>query len=145
MAVSMKITGLRETLRAFRDLPKDATRELKDANIGISSDLAGKIADAARASSKQSALVAPTVRARRDRLPVVVAGGNKRVGRNRVPAYKVLFGANFGASRLKQFRSHRGAGEDDYWFFKTAEDNQPRIEAEWLKAADRVLDQWGRA
>lgn len=142
--LSLRITGLRETIRAFRDLPKDADRELRDANQDISDDLATEIAEAAAGSSAQSALMARTVKARRGRTPSVAAGGAARVGRHNAPAFKILFGANFGATYLKQFRPHRGAGDDDYWFYSTAEKAQPRVDARWGEAADRIVSEWGR-
>lgn len=144
ITVRVKIDGARETLAAFRQLPKDASNELRDANQKISEVLAAKIRAAAESSSGQSALVAPGIKARRDRLPTVEAGGKRKVGRNRKPMDKILFGANFGATYLKQFRRHRGAGDDDYWFFSTVEANEPQIVADWERAADRVLDAWGR-
>lgn len=144
ITVRVRIEGARETLAAFRQLPKNASNELRDANQKISEDLASKIRAAAESSSKQSALVAPGIKARRDRVPTVEAGGKRRVGRNRKPMDKILFGANFGATYLKQFRPHRGAGEDDYWFFSTVKANESRIAAAWDQAADRVLEAWGR-
>lgn len=151
ITVRLSITGARETLRAFRDLPKDASKELRDANQAISEDLAGLIAAAARGSDAQSAAVAPTVKARRDRLPTVVAGGKRRAtkqrrrskGQDPTTASDILFGSNFGATYLPQFRPHNGgAGSDDYWFFRTVEREEPRIVSEWEDAADRVLREW---
>jgi hypothetical protein len=145
ISVSLKIDGVHETLAAFRRLPKEATAALRDANQEISEDMADKIRSAARSSDAQSALVAPGIKARRDRVPSVQVGGKKKVGRNRVPLDKILFGANFGATYLKQFRRHNGgAGSDDYFFFSTVEENEPRIAKAWTDAADKVLDQWGR-
>lgn len=151
IAVRLRITGARETLAAFRQLPKDASKELRDANQQISTDLADKIRAAAESSSPQSAAVAPSIKARRDRVPSITAGGGRLAtkqrrrsrGQAKTTAGKLVFGANFGASYLKQFRRHSGAGEDDYWFFRTVEDNEARIVDEWTQAADRVLNQWG--
>lgn len=152
ITVRVKIDGARETIAAFQRLGKDASAELRDASKEISTDLANKIRAAASSSDDQSALMVPTIRAQRDRVPSVVAGGNRRVGRQSrrssgqkfTVASDLLFGANFGASRLDQFRSHRGAGEDDYWFFHTVEANQERIAKTWTDAADRLLSAWGR-
>lgn len=143
ITVKVRISGVRETIRAFRQLPKDANDELRKRSQAIASDLATKIASAARSSSAQSALVAGTVKAMRDRVPVVQAGGNRKVGRKRKPAHKVLFGANFGATYLKQFRPHRAGGTDDYWFFSTVEANEGRIDQEWNAAADEIIHRWG--
>ena len=138
------VRGLRETIAAFRNLPKDASNELRDATQQVSRDVAERISRAARASSRQAALMAKTVKARRDRVPVVQAGGATRVGRNRNPAYKILFGANFGARYLKQFRPWRAAGTRDYFFFSSVEDMEPEINQRWIATADTVLRRWGQ-
>jgi hypothetical protein len=151
ISVRLRIDGARETLAAFRKLPKEASAALRDANQEISGDLAEKIRNAALGSSPQSAAVAPSIKARRDRVPSITAGGGRLAtkqarrsrGQAKTTAGKLVFGANFGATYLHQFRRHSGAGEDDYWFFRTIEDNEQRIVREWTQAADRVLSQWG--
>jgi hypothetical protein len=148
----VKITGVAEMRRAFRRLPKAASVALKDRSGNIAFDLAQLIRNSAVGSSRQSSAVAKTVKARRDRVPVVEAGGGQRATRQRrvssgqgpTKAYHLLFGANFGASRLRQFRPHRGAGSDDYWFFSTVEDNTEQIDAEWGRAVDDVAQEWAR-
>jgi hypothetical protein len=144
ISLHLHMTGVRETVAAFKKLPKNATAELRDANQSIADSLDDKISTAARGSSKQSALVARGVKSRRDKVPSVQAGGATKVGSNRRPLHKILFGANFGAKFLPQFRPHRGAGEDDYWFYSTIQDNKEQIFKEWADAADRVLKEWGR-
>lgn len=136
LVVTLRIEGARETLRAFKSLPKEADAALRDASQRIAQTLAGRIKTAARSEGRQAALLASTVKARRDRLPAVVAGGVKRVGRNRKPAYKLLFGSEFGSNRLKQFKPHLGRGS--YWFFRTVEDGQSDLSRQWSKAADEV-------
>lgn len=143
LSIRVSVTGARETIAAFRKLPKEASKELRDASTRISEVEAHKIRSAAESSSKQSALVAPGIRARRDRLPSIVVGGSRRVGRNRKPLNKIMFGANFGATSLSQFRPHRGAGDEDYWFFRTAEQDIPRMVDQWGQAVDKVLRRWG--
>lgn len=152
ISVSVRIEGGRETLRAFSKLGKEASKALRDANKEISRDLAEKIRAAAEASDDQSAAVAPSIRARSDRVPSVQAGGGRRAthqrrrsrGQDYTRASDLIYGANFGATFLHQFRPHNGgAGQDDYWFFRTVEANQPRITAVWVETADRLLSEWG--
>lgn len=143
ISVTVDNRDVRRILRAFRDLPKHATNELRDANQAISESLAKRIAGAARASDAQSALIAPTVRAQRDRTPSVVAGGSRRVGSRRTPAYKVLFGSEFGGTYWRQFRPHQGSGS--FWFFTTVEDNQDEVLTVWARVAESVAREWGSA
>jgi hypothetical protein len=133
ISISLHVEGARETLAAFRRLPKDANNALRDRSLELAQALATKVASAARSDSGQSALIAPTVKARRDRIPFIEAGGSTRVGRNRVPAYKVIFGSEFGARTLPQYRPHVGKGS--YWMFKTVEANEAEIMSTWMKAA----------
>lgn len=143
-AFTMRIQaeGLTETLSAFRKLPKDATKALRDGTLEISQKLAAKARQAAMSDfAPQSKLVAPTVKAVKDRVPAIQAGGAKRVGRHRVPAYKVLFGSEFGANRYPQFhRSHQG--QEGAWFFPIVEANQAQVMAQWRKAADDIIDEF---
>lgn len=152
LVVRIRLTGVPEMRAAFRRLPKEANRALKDRSNKIATVLAGRIRSSATSSSAQSAAVAKSVKARRDRVPVVVAGGTVRVtherrsSRGQLPTWAsdLLFGANFGANHLKQFRSHRGAGSDDYWFFSTIKRSQSQIDNEWGQAVDDVAQEWGR-
>lgn len=137
LSIRLKIDGAEQLLRAFRDLPKDATEELRVKSLEISQWMAQKATSAGRSQGKQAALVATTVKARRDKTPVVVAGGAKRLGRNKAPAGKLLFGSEFGSNRLKQYKKHIGTGS--YWFFKSVQDNQPEIEKQWLEAAEQII------
>lgn len=137
LTVSLHVTGAREALAVFRRLPKEASASLRDRTLALAQTLAIRVAAGARADSPQSALMAPTVRARRDRVPAIEAGGMTRVGRNQAPAYKILFGSEFGARTLRQFRPHVGRGS--YWMFKTVEANESAIGAAWLKVADDIV------
>lgn len=141
LTVTIRIDGVRETLAAIAALPKDAQNELRDA----AKDLAEDLAAAARASAidegSQAALLAVTVKPARDRVPVVVAGGTKRLGRNRKPAFKLLFGSEFGSHRLEQYKPHIGTA--GYWFFPTIEQESAAIADRWLQAADNVVERFG--
>lgn len=145
LVVNVKIDGLRETLAAFRALPKDASAEMRDEAGKIAADMAGWISSAARSDSRQSALVADTVKVRRDRVPVVEIGGTAKVGtgtgRNKARAYQILFGANFGSRSFRQFRGWAGKG-NDYFVFTNIEAHEHEIETRYLDAADRVIAKW---
>lgn len=152
ISVRVKIDGARQTLAAFRKLGTDATKALKDANQEISKDLAEKVRNAARSSDAQSAAVAPSIKAKRDRIPSITAGGTRMAtrqrhrskGQRKTTAGDLVFGANFGATYLPQFRRHNGgAGSEDYWFFSTVEDNEAAMIKDWTDAADRLLNEWG--
>jgi hypothetical protein len=138
LTVNVSTAGVRETLRAFNALPKDAANELRNASLDLARELAASATAAGVAEGSQAALVATTVKASRDRVPAVTAGGTKRLGSNRKPAWKLLFGSEFGSNRYTQFpRAHQGS--DGIWFFPAIEANAPRIAARWQEAADAVI------
>lgn len=138
LVVSLKIDGVRETLAAFRGMPKEANNALRDAANDIARDLAVDAKAAGVAEGSQAALVAGTVRVVRDRVPVLQAGGTKRLGSRKAPAWKLLFGSEFGSNRFTQF-PHTHQGTDGLWFFPTIEDNAASISRRWNAAADEVI------
>jgi hypothetical protein len=141
ITLTIQVDGATELLRAFNRMPKDANNALRDASQELAVAMAGRVAASARAESSQAGLMAGTVKAKRDRIPVVEVGGSSRVGRNSKPAYKILFGSEFGSSRYKQFKPHLGGGS--YWAFKTIEASESVISAGWLKAADEIVQRFG--
>lgn len=142
LTANVHVVGAGAVLAAFRRLPADADRELRETSMELSRTLAGRVAAGARSDSRQSALMAPTVRAGRDRVPMIVAGGATRVGSRRVPAFKILFGSEHGARSLHQFRPHQGAGS--YWLFSTVEANEAEIGSAWRRAAGDIVEAFGR-
>lgn len=140
ITVVIRVPGAREIIRAYNQLPEDAQAEMKAASLSIAGVVAADVRTAARRNS-QSALMVPTVRAQKGSVPTIVAGGTRRVGRNRQPAYKVLFGSEFGSHSLKQYRAFNQGG---YWFFETFDQKRGYIADEYIAAADEVLAKWGR-
>lgn len=140
--IAVEVIGAAPILRAFRDLPKEAVEKLRDASKEMSVTLAEQIAAAARHEGRQAALMAPTVKPRRNRVPAVVAGGAKKVGRKRVPAGALLFGSEFGA-HLPQFRPHLSGGS--YWFYETVKEKDSEIYAKWLAVAEELISSFGGA
>lgn len=153
--VNVRMWGVRATLRKFRDLPKDASVALKKQTTELADSLAGKIRAAATAEGSQAAAIAKTVKARKDRVPSVQAGGSSRFGRHRSAAWEVLAGSEFGMNRRsgwygaaryegstgRQFKPHRG--RHSYWFFATVEDNEREIASAWHAVADTVVREFG--
>lgn len=139
ITVRFRVEGLQETLKAFRELPKNASDELRDAAQQLSEFIALKVRQSGMSdAAPQSRLVATTVKAKRDRVPVVEAGGTTPLGRRGKPAYKLLFGSIFGSDVYTQFgRPH--AGTAGYWFFPVIEENQAEISKAWTDAADAVV------
>lgn len=142
MRVKVRIEGVKEIVAAFKRMPEVAQRQLERASRDLADELVVKVRMAGAASSGQSALAALTVKsATTGKVPVITAGGSMRVGRNLKPAHKILFGAEFGAHTLKQFRPYTGS--DGYWFFRTIRDNERSISEAYNRAADAIVEAWG--
>lgn len=155
LTFKVSIAGLRETLAKLNELPKEANKELRTRT----QELAGKVADSAKAagirSGAQAALVARTVKARRDRVPSIQAGGSTPLGRHGAPAFKLLFGSEFGMDRHTGwyrksrydesvgFQYHPHTGTVGLWFFPTVEREAPAIADAWDKVAADIVTRFG--
>ncbi len=152
LVVKVRIDGVREILHAFSVLPKDASNELRDTSLKLAQELAARArADGLANGGPQGRLVAQTVKARRDRVPVVEAGGTRKLGSRRAPAYGLTFASVFGMNRRsgwyaatkyalsygEQYRPHQG--QDAYWFFPVIERSASEISRRWNEAADRIV------
>lgn len=137
------VIGAKEVRAALLKLPQQARDEARKGMTKLSRDLANIIRAAGRADSRQSARAARTVRALTGLSPGVKAG-----------PHPLLFGSEFGAKRrfgwyakpryfhshARQFRPHLGGGS--YWFFKTQEREQPRVDREAQEIGDNVIRRW---
>lgn len=103
--------------KALRQLPKEASAQLRDASLDIAEDVARKASTRARMVGGVLAYVAPTIKARRDRVPKIVMGGTTRLPpRNGVARQgakqtvgNVVWGGEFGSDRFRQFSPWRGS------------------------------------
>lgn len=138
---NVTVTGVNETLSAFNRLPKEANQTLRERTKELAAVLAADAQSAGGASDAQSAAVAPTVRARKDRIPKVAAGGAKRVASTRTPAHKIFFGAEFGAN-LPQFRPHKG--REGYWLWPTIREGTEETARVWQDILDEVARDFTR-
>lgn len=154
LTVRLRAEGMRETLAVFSRMPKETNQELRKASLRIATVLATSAKNASSIDA-QSAAVGTTVRAIKDRVPVVQAGGAKRITSSRVPAWQLLFGSEFGMTRRsgwyanprygrsegRQFAPHQG--RRGRWFFPTVEAEQAQIVAAWNRAADAIIRRAG--
>ena len=146
----VKIEGADEVLRALTKVPADAKKAMRAEAKDIATSLTDWIKADARSRGRQAARGASTVREGRQGFWPAVTGSN--TGRAR----GIMFGSVYGMKRHSGWYNHArynrpGAkgqfgpyvGFPGYWFFSTAEKRQPWIAAEWAKAADDVVHEWG--
>lgn len=134
------VAGLR---KALRTLPKEASARLRDASVDIAEDVARKAGARARMVGGAAAYVAPTIKARRDRVPKIVMGGTTRLPARDGAARKgtrqtvgnVVWGAEFGSDRFRQFSPWRGNDTGAGYFL------WPTVRAE----SDSTIERYGDA
>ena len=144
LTMRVSVVGVRETVAAFDRLPRQARKEIAEANYQIAASFVPRLRFAASTLGRQGPLLGSTVEAVRDRrVPVVQAGGSRPLGSRHKPAHKLLFGFEFGSDRYGQFRRHLGGG-GSYWMFKTVFENQGEMMRKWMRAADRIIAEWSR-
>jgi hypothetical protein len=141
-----EVEGLGETLRLMNKWPKEAKKELRAEVQTMTSKHAAYIASqAARHPDSRVRGQAPTVRAKKDRLPTVLIGGARQVkvsrpGRNPT-AGDVLFGTEFGA-RPGPNAWRFPPAQDSYWLFRSLKGRQPALLSEWEAAVTKVARKW---
>jgi hypothetical protein len=98
-----------------KELRADINGRLRDAAGESANDLAQDLRQASAFGPPQAALVAQTIKVRRDRIPKVAIGGSKRVGHRKTVAGKLLFGSERGG---RNFQRPSGG---NYWIKPTVD------------------------
>lgn len=143
----VEVDGLNATLRALRRYPKEANAALRDAATGIAERQAANLKQAAASvPDRRVSLQASTIRARRDRIPVVVVGGARRFDRlrGRPRAGDVLFGTEFGAIEGGPNAWRFPPAQSSYWLFRDLSKRHREVVQDWGAAVDRVALDWPR-
>jgi len=159
------LEGLNETLKALNRLDKEAKDAAKERVTEISRMMAREVASAGRArSDPRDKFVAGTIRAKRDRLPVINIGKATRMPVSRrgpgPRASDLMFGMEFGSNgsrtdtptrrggrpgwRFPERTPRRGRGNEGYWIFPTARRQQDRVVDMWARALEDVAKEWAR-
>lgn len=160
LSARVVIEGADGLERALRKLPKDAKDEIKLVSALLATDVAEGVRAAANRHGRRSMLLGRTVKAQRSgSTPGVAVGGSVGLptSHGRVPAYKLLFGDEFGAGQKGDGRrgkyapfgyhayvpSSSGRGGAGTWIFPTVHEDMKHIGAAWVTAANRIIDEFG--
>ena len=138
--VEAYVEGLNDVLRAFKALPKEASAELRTSSMQIADRY---MAPAWRNAALYYAgpwgqVIADSVKVKRDRVPAVTIGGNR----------KVLSGG--GSATMVRYPSDTGEGRESFAPFEqtnwisNVRGYQPDALREWGAAVDRIVGKWGR-
>jgi hypothetical protein len=114
MAKLTTYNGIAGLNRALRALPREASAKLREASQEITEEVAADARSRATSIGRSYKLVAPTIKAAKDRYPVIKMGGSRRLPGRSGPNQTVgnlLWGSEFGGRKrptTQQFLPHRG-------------------------------------
>jgi hypothetical protein len=147
--VEAYVEGLNEVLRAFKALPKEASAELRQSSMEIADR---HMAPAWRNAALYYAgpwgeVIANSVKVKRDRVPAVQIGGNRKVLSGGGTATMVRAPSDLGQSGkwYKKEESERSFApfEQTNWI-SNVRGYQPAALREWGAAVDRIVKKWDR-
>lgn len=132
------VEGLNSLLRAFRSLPKEASAELRQASQAIASQhMAPAWQEAARnGAGPWGDVIANSVKVRRDRVPAVQIGGNRKAFSGGATATMVRYPSDSG-----QKRDSFAPFERTDWISSVRSYQGPALQ-EWAQAVDRIVAKW---
>lgn len=155
MAKTMTFYNVAGLNKALRKLPKTANASLRDASQAIADKVAGDARSAAASQGGVAALVAPTIRSGRDRVPLVKMGSSSRLptsgsgwsrsrGGQRQTIGDVIWGAEFGGGArrsTRQFKPWRGNDTGaGYFLWPTVRGDRDYIEQAYGAAILEAID-----
>ena len=147
--IAIQVEGMQETIKAFNKLDKEGKNAARDEVKKIAELLAKRIRDRAP-QDKRYQNIAVTVRASRDRVPVIYIGGRAtpKVSGGGGPR-ELIIGMEFGADqagpnawRFPPRTPRLGRGNAGYWIYPTLRANQDEIIRLWFDAMDRIIEEW---
>lgn len=131
------VEGLNDVLRAFRQLPKEASKELRVASKSIAErHMAPAWRDAALGAGPWGEQIAASVKATTDRIPAVKIGGNRKVFSGGATATMVRWPSSTG-----QARDSFAPFEATNWLKDVRAYQGPALQ-EWAQAVDRIVAKW---
>jgi hypothetical protein len=137
------ISGLNEVLRSFKALPKEAAKELRDSSVIIAERyMAPSWKNAAMGAGPWGQKIADSVKVRRDRLPSVQIGGNKKVFSGGASATMVRYPSDQGRGTARPGRVMPPAFEKTDWIKQAKRGYATEAVTEWAKAVDRIVMKW---
>ncbi|MFP4150046.1 MAG: hypothetical protein ACLFUG_11415 [Nitriliruptoraceae bacterium] len=145
------VDDLRKTLRLMRRLPKEAQAELRAEVQRMTEGHAAVVRRAMGAwQDRRIQLLASQVRAKKDRIPVVLIGKATRLAvSGRPKGTEALYGAEFGAYqdgpngwRFPPRTPKLGRGNEGYTIYPALRGRQAELVRDWERAVLRSVRSW---
>lgn len=134
---------LRALLATFGKMDDIAKNDMRKIAASISEKVANEVRYAASQSGKpavNNAIMQSLKISKSDKAPNFSLGGSPRVTSRGTKAGEILFGAEFGSNKYRQFPPH--LGKTGYFIFPTLRKMQRSILAEWLSGYKLIRDAW---
>lgn len=139
------VDGLNDILRAFRKLPKEASQELRVASQAVADN---HMAPAWREAAINYAgpwgqVIADSVKVKKDRVPAVNIGGNRKKFSGGATPTMVRYLADKGdrGRAGSQKRAPEAFGQGSDWI-ENVRQYQGGAMQEWAQAVDRIVLKW---
>ena len=138
------VDGLNDVLRAFRALPKEASAELRTASQAVADK---HMAPAWRNAALNYAgpwgqAIADSVKVKKDRVPAVNIGGNRKRFSGGATPNMVRFPSDKGNQGRAGESMPPAFGSGSDWM-GTVKQYQAGALQEWAKAVDQIVKKWG--
>lgn len=135
------VPGLNNLLRELKGLDKDAAKQLRDASTDIAtSHMVPAWQAAARSAGPWGARIAATVRAKRDRVPAVQIGANRKAFSGGATVNMVRFPSHAGRVRDTIPAAFQPTG----WMRQVKPTYIEAAMGEWGKAVDDIVSDFNR-
>jgi hypothetical protein len=137
------IEGLNDVLKSFKELDKEATKELRIASRAIAEKhMVPAWKNAALVyGGPWGEAIAETVRTGSDRIPYVKIGANKKTLSGGASPTMVRYGSDKGNQGRAGTRMPPAFGQGTGWMSKVKQYQGPVLQ-EWAAAVDRIVRKW---
>ena len=146
--VDIRVEGLNALLKDLRQLPKEATVELRRASVDIATHyMLPSWKAAAMTAGDWGPKLADSIRVRSDRLPALLIGKDRKVYKGGASTNMVRFPANKGTKEKvrEPWPGLKWApfGDGTDWM-ERRRPYRDQATREWFKAVDLIITKWGR-
>lgn len=134
---------LRALLASFNRMDDIAKNDMRKIAVEISERVANEVrysAGSAGQTRVNQAIMQSLKINKKDKAPNFSLGGTTRVTSRGTKAGEILFGAEFGSTKYRQFPPH--LGKTGYFIFPTLKKMQRQILSDWLQGYKLIRDAW---
>lgn len=140
---------LSKVFKAFKNMDEKATEEAKRQSGAISEYVRGKVIDSAHSLNSRAVAgrIAEGSKVKKSsKIGEITYGFANQKFSGGATTKQIWGGSEFGSNKYKQFpvwSGREGRGSRGWFIYPTLRREQPYVVAEWTKAFDGILKEWG--